>query len=84
MVDFILRLKGDKPDNVRTAIGIIDNAKDLILREELFKELSEKSGIREAVLRGRLKGMNKEQVSAERLLRQKLQGSCTRKFFLAL
>ncbi|MBI3376841.1 MAG: DNA primase [Nitrospirae bacterium] len=55
MVDFILRLKGDKPDNVRTAIGIIDNAKDLILREELFKELSEKSGIREAVLRGETK-----------------------------
>ena len=55
MVDFILRLKGDKPDNVRTAIGIIDNAKDLILREELFKELAEKSGIREAVLRGETK-----------------------------
>ena len=55
MVDFILRLKGDKPDNVRTAIGIIDNAKDLILREELFKELAEKSGIRESVLRGETK-----------------------------
>ncbi|MDP3260542.1 MAG: DNA primase, partial [Thermodesulfovibrionales bacterium] len=55
MVDFILRLKGDKPDNVRTAIGIIDNAKDLILREELFRELAEKSGIREAVLRGETK-----------------------------
>ncbi|NCO83471.1 MAG: DNA primase [Nitrospirae bacterium CG_4_10_14_3_um_filter_44_29] len=55
MVDFILRLKGDKSDNVRTAIGIIDNAKDLILREELFKELAEKSGIREAVLRGETK-----------------------------
>ena len=55
MVDFILRLKGDKADNVRTAIGIIDNAKDLILREELFKELAEKSGIREAVLRGETK-----------------------------
>ncbi|MDP3049633.1 MAG: DNA primase [Thermodesulfovibrionales bacterium] len=55
MVDFILRLRGDKADNVRTAIGIIDNAKDLILREELFKELAEKSGIREAVLRGETK-----------------------------
>lgn len=50
MVDFILRLKGDKPDNVRTAIGIIDNAKDLILREELFNELSDKSGIKKDVL----------------------------------
>jgi len=55
MVDFILRLKGDKADNIRTAIGIIDNAKDLILREELFKELAEKSGIRESVLRGETK-----------------------------
>ncbi len=55
MVDFILRLKGDKSDNVRTAIGIIDNSKDLILREELFKELAEKSGIRESVLRGETK-----------------------------
>ena len=55
MVNFILGLKGDKADNVRTAIGIIDNAKDLILREELFRELAEKSGIREAVLRGETK-----------------------------
>jgi DNA primase len=55
MVDFILRMKGDKSDNIRTAIGIIDNAKDLILREELFKELAEKSGIRESVLRGETK-----------------------------
>lgn len=51
MVDFILSLKGEKSDNIRTAIGIIDNTKDLILREELFKELSEKSGIRESVIR---------------------------------
>jgi len=55
MMDFILGLKGDKSDNVRTAIGIIDNAKDLILREELFRELSGKSGIREPVLRGETK-----------------------------
>jgi len=55
MVNFILGLKGDKSDNVRTAIGIIDNAKDLILREELFRELAEKSGIRESVLRGETK-----------------------------
>ncbi|MEK7741691.1 MAG: DNA primase, partial [Nitrospirota bacterium] len=50
MVDFILRLKGDKSDNVRTAIGIINNAKDLILRGELFDELSDKSGIKKDVL----------------------------------
>ena len=52
MVDFILGLKGDKTDNVRTAVGIVASTKDLILREELFRELSEKSGIREPVLRG--------------------------------
>ncbi len=56
LVDFILGLKGDKADNVRTAIGIISNAKDLIVREELFKELAEKSGVRESILRGESKG----------------------------
>ncbi len=55
LVDFILGLKGEKADNIRAAIGIIDNAKDLILREELFRELSEKSGIRESVIRGEAK-----------------------------
>lgn len=55
MVDFILSSKGDKTDNIRTAIVILDNAKDLIIREELLKELSEKSGIRESVLRGETK-----------------------------
>ena len=60
MVDFILGLKGDKTDNVRTAVGIVASTKDLILREELFRELSEKSGIREAVLRGESKGDGQE------------------------
>ena len=60
MVDFILSLKGEKTDNIRTAIGIISNAKDLIIREELFKELSEKSGIRESVLRGEAKKYGQE------------------------
>ena len=60
MVDFILGLKGDKTDNVRAAVGIVASTKDLILREELFRELSEKSGIREAVLRGESKGYGQE------------------------
>jgi len=60
MVDFILGLKGEKTDNIRTAIGIISNAKDLIVREELFKKLSEKSGIGESVLRGESKGYGQE------------------------
>ncbi|MBI4684509.1 MAG: DNA primase [Nitrospirae bacterium] len=51
MIDFILGLSSDKVDNIRTAIGIIDNAKDLILREELFKELAQKSGIKESIIR---------------------------------
>ncbi|TAL26925.1 MAG: DNA primase [Nitrospirae bacterium] len=60
MVDFILGLKGDKTDNVRAAVGIVSSTKDLILREELFKELSEKSGIRESVLRGESRGYGKD------------------------
>ncbi|MDP3111918.1 MAG: DNA primase [Thermodesulfovibrionales bacterium] len=60
MVDFILGLKGDKTDNVRVAVGIVASTKDLILREELFRELSEKSGIREPVLRGESKGYGQE------------------------
>ncbi|MBI4691671.1 MAG: DNA primase [Nitrospirae bacterium] len=55
MVDFILNLKGERADNIRTAIEIIDNTRDLILREELFRELSEKSGVRESVIRGETK-----------------------------
>jgi DNA primase len=52
MVEFIMGLKGERTDNIRTAVEIISSTKDMILREELFKELSEKSGIRESVLRG--------------------------------
>jgi len=61
VVDFILGLKGDKTENIRTAIVIIDNASDSIAREELLKELSEKSGIRESIIRGEVKKYGQRQ-----------------------
>ncbi|MCE5195030.1 MAG: DNA primase [Nitrospiraceae bacterium] len=51
MIDFILGLKGEKTDNIRTAISIINNVKDMILKEELLKELSERSGVSETAIR---------------------------------
>lgn len=66
MVEFILGLKGEKTDNVRTAIELISNTKDLILKEELIRELAEKSRIRESVIRGEHKKfMGKEKKSPE-------------------
>lgn len=51
IVDFLLSLKGDKTDKIRTVLGVISGTSDQILKEEFLKELSEKSGMNESVLR---------------------------------
>lgn len=51
IVDFLLSLKGDKTDKIRIVLGVISGTSDQILKEEFLKELSEKSGMNESVLR---------------------------------
>src|SRR4030043_2348284 len=56
MIEFLLNTsKGDRIDNVREALGIIANMKDLILADEMLNELADRSKINESALRGELK-----------------------------
>ena len=55
-IDFILGLpQKDKTERVYEALGLIALSGDPIVRDELLKELSEKSGIREIALREAMK-----------------------------
>lgn len=55
-VDFMLGLpENDKTENVRALIEIIACAKDTIMKEDLIRELSEKAGLREPIIREELK-----------------------------
>jgi DNA primase len=56
MIEFFLNTsKGDRIDNVREAIGMIANMKDLIIADEMLNELADRSKINESALRGELK-----------------------------
>jgi DNA primase len=56
MIEFLLNTsKGDKIDNIREAIGMIVNMKDLIIADEMINELADRSKINESALRGELK-----------------------------
>ncbi|MEW6419206.1 MAG: DNA primase [Nitrospirota bacterium] len=60
MIEFLLKTsKGDKIDNVREAIGMIANMKDLIIADEMINELADRSKINESALRGELKKIKK-------------------------
>lgn len=55
-VDFIMGIhKNDKAENIHALIEIIACAKDAIMKEELIRELSEKTGVREPTIRAELK-----------------------------
>ncbi|GAB4419974.1 MAG: DNA primase [Thermodesulfovibrionales bacterium] len=55
-VEFILRTsKKDKVETVHEALEVISAAGDMIMKEDLIRELSEGAGIRETVLRGEMK-----------------------------
>jgi DNA primase len=59
-IDFILSIsKGERTETVHEALGAISAAADVIMKEELIRELSEKTGVREAVLREEMKRMGK-------------------------
>lgn len=52
-------LRKDRMEAVRDALEVISSARDMILREDLVRELAEKTGLRETVLREELKGLAK-------------------------
>ncbi|MEW6161873.1 MAG: DNA primase [Nitrospirota bacterium] len=61
MIDFILDTsKGDRIETVKEALGMIALIRDLIVAEEMLRELAERSKINESVLRGELKKIKKK------------------------
>lgn len=55
-VDFVWGASiGDRTERVHEVIGIISSAEDLIMKAELIRELSERAGIREDVIREEMK-----------------------------
>ncbi len=60
-VDFIAGVsKGDRTEMAHEALRIISAAGDVIMKEEMVRELSEKTGLRETVLREELEGLGKK------------------------
>lgn len=60
-VDFILGVsRKDKAETLHEALEIISGAKDVIMKEELVRELSEKTGFRETVIREEMKRLGKK------------------------
>jgi DNA primase len=56
MIEFLLnKSSGDRIDNVKEALGMIATLKDLIIADEMLRELSDKSRVNESVLRSELK-----------------------------
>ncbi|MCL5022102.1 MAG: DNA primase [Nitrospirae bacterium] len=59
-VDFLVAVsKADKTETVRETLRVISCASDTIMKEELIRELSEKTGTRETVIREEMKKMGK-------------------------
>jgi DNA primase len=59
-IDFVISVsKGDRTETVHEALGMIAAAGDAIMKEELVRELSEKTGLRETVLREEMEGKGK-------------------------
>ncbi len=60
MIEFLLNTsKGDRIDNVKEALGMIANMKDLIIADETLNELADRSKINESALRGELKKLKR-------------------------
>jgi DNA primase len=60
-IEFLMKLSGkDKIDAVRESLLMIASGNDLIMADEMVKELSERSGISETILRSELRKMKKK------------------------
>jgi DNA primase len=65
MVEFLLNTsKGDRIESVREALGTIAVIKDLIIADEMLRELAERSKVNESALRGELKKIKRIAVSS--------------------
>jgi DNA primase len=61
MIEFLIKLSGkDKTDTVRESLLMIASVNDLIIADEMVKELAERSGISETILRSELRKMKKK------------------------
>ncbi len=65
MVEFLLNTsKGDRIESVREALGMIAVIKDLIIADEMLRELAERSKVNESALRGELKRIKRMAISS--------------------
>jgi DNA primase len=61
MIEFLMKISGkDKIDTVRESLLMIASGNDLIIADEMVKELAERSGISETILRSELRKMKKK------------------------
>lgn len=61
IIEFLMKLSGrDKIDTVREALVMISAGNDLIMADEMIRELADRSGISESVLRSELQRMKKK------------------------
>ena len=62
MIEFLMKISGkDTVDTVRESLLMIASGNDLIIAGEMVKELAERSGISETILRSELRKMKKAQ-----------------------
>lgn len=65
MVEFLLNTsKGDRIESVRESLAMIAVMKDLIIADEMLRELAERSKVNESALRGELKKIKRIAVSS--------------------
>ncbi len=61
MIEFLMKISGkDNVDTVRESLLMIASGNDLIIAGEMVKELAERSGISETILRSELRKMKKK------------------------
>jgi len=66
VVEFLMEVSGkDTIDTVREALVIIAAGKDLIMADEMIRELADRSGVSESVLRSELGSMKKKAKKSE-------------------
>ncbi len=62
MIEFLIKISGrDKIDTVREALAMIATGKDLLIADEMVRELADRSGMSESVLRNELRRMKKKE-----------------------
>jgi DNA primase len=84
MIEFLINTeKGDKIDTVKEILGMTALIKDVLTADELIRELADKSGINESVLRSEFMRIKKKaQSDSSRGLELLKKGKCVEEYLL--